>query len=298
MIYSHLIFNRLEYCHPKTWISVIPQINGARPARLYCEEPNNQPTRSSQVTPAMLREWRRCFVWRWPWCGSFIKIMTGVIFLKDVKHSKNICNKLLCVCFLKRPSLKSNTVFFIYNGPGQFTGCIANVAWSCSTPITGIAQWWNWGGQPTSLGSFNATGGVERKCLISEVSQNIPKTKIAMKNPPWMKRYFLIFHWHFFVFTWRTKKLMLRFFWVKFPYLAFLQDRHRYLQNNSEPETVITLEGTGVDRAIWSHTPQTNSELKPRKIPLHWKMKFPKSGIVHFQRQKLLVSGSVAGCNR
>ena len=25
MIYSHLIFNLLEYCHPKTWISVTPQ---------------------------------------------------------------------------------------------------------------------------------------------------------------------------------------------------------------------------------------------------------------------------------
>ena len=144
--------------------------------------------------------------------------MIGVIFLKDVKHSKNICNKLVSVCVFFETLPQIQHLFFIYNGPGQFAGCIANVAWSCSTPITCIAQWWNWGGQPTSLRSLNTTGGVERKCLISEVSQNIPKTKMAMKNPPWMKMYFLIVHsWHFLVFTWRTKKLMMRFCFGEVP---------------------------------------------------------------------------------
>ena len=205
MIYSHLIFNRLEYYHPKTWISVTPprgfwkNIHGARPARLYCEEPNNQPTRSSQVTPAMLREWRRCFVWRWPWCGSFIKIMTGVIFWRMSKTAKTFVTSCsVCVFFWDPPS--NPTPFFHLQRarPIRRVHCKCGVIvlhsnyLHCS--VVKLRR------TTHQLGIVQRHRGCWKKCLISEVSQNIPKTKMAMKNPPWMKMYFLIFHWHFFVF--------------------------------------------------------------------------------------------------
>lgn len=51
--------------------------------------------------------------------------MIGVIFFKDVKHSKNICNKLVSVCvFFLRPSLKSNTFFSFTTGQANSQGAL------------------------------------------------------------------------------------------------------------------------------------------------------------------------------
>ena len=148
----------------------------------------------------MLREWRRCCVWRWPWCGSFTKIMTGVIFWRMSNTAKTFVTSCSLCVFFKRPSLKSNTFFSFTTGQANSQGALQ--MWRDRAPLqlpallSGETEEDN----PPAWDRSTPPGGVERKCLISEVSQNIPKTKMAMKNPPWMKMYFLIFHWHFFVF--------------------------------------------------------------------------------------------------